>query len=241
MQKTLLSLAVLKVNWDYLKKDHLENFVPFIATLIRKKDYQSIDVSKMCIDFKTEFGLVIPYHPMITILDRSKKRGIIKKSHNQYIPVMDRIIEIEFSRISEEQQKKHEKIVRLFIDFAKANYNVELPKETAESAFISFLGEHDLEIMFAAESKTILPSVISSRGNKFLVKRFIKHICENDPETFKYIENIVIGHMLSCALLYDKFDRFKGKLKGLDIYLDTGFIFNFLGDSGVPKKSACIE
>lgn len=62
MKNTLLSLAILKVNWDHLKKDYIENFVPFVATLLKKKNYQFIEVSKICNDFKVEFGLIIPRH-----------------------------------------------------------------------------------------------------------------------------------------------------------------------------------
>jgi len=40
---------------------------------------------------------------------------------------------------------------------------------------------------------------------------------------------MAIGHMISAPLLYDDFEKFKGKLNGLDIYLDTGIIFRLLG------------
>jgi hypothetical protein len=39
MNRTLLSLAILKTNWDAYRKDYIENFIPFIATLISNKKY----------------------------------------------------------------------------------------------------------------------------------------------------------------------------------------------------------
>lgn len=241
LKNTLLSLAILKVNWDHLKKDYIENFVPFVATLLKKKNYQFIEVSEICNDFKVEFGLIIPRHPMITILNRCKKRGLIKQSEHEYIPVKRKITEFEFSRTSQEQIKKHEKVTLSFIDFANKEYNVALSKEAAESAIVFFLKEHDLEIMFGAEELALLPSVKSSKNHKFLINSFIRYIYKYELETFDYIKNIALGLILSAPLLYREFDRFKGKLEGLNIYIDTSFIFGFLGVQGKHRQTAYAE
>jgi len=96
MDNAITSLAVLKVNWEHLKKDYIENFVPFIATLIKKCNYGVIDVNTVCNDFKKEFGLIIPYHPMCTILTRSQKRGLIKNyGYGTFKPNKDKVAEAE--------------------------------------------------------------------------------------------------------------------------------------------------
>jgi len=78
------------------KKDYIENFVPFIATLIKKCNYGVIDVNTVCNDFKKEFGLIIPYHPMCTILTRSQKRGLIKNyGYGTFKPNKDKVAEAE--------------------------------------------------------------------------------------------------------------------------------------------------
>jgi len=38
MHKTVASLALLKVNWDTLRKDYIENFIPFAVTLMNQKN-----------------------------------------------------------------------------------------------------------------------------------------------------------------------------------------------------------
>ena len=78
---------MVKVSWDHLKKDYIESFIPFIATLVKKKDYETIKVVQVCADFKEEFGLIIPYHPMVTILNRARRRKILKKQRDSYIPI----------------------------------------------------------------------------------------------------------------------------------------------------------
>ena len=238
MNRALASLAILKVNWDQFKKDYLENFIPFIATLIKKKNYQQINVNTICKDLKDEFGLIIPYHPMLSILNRSKKRGIIRQEQKVFYPEKEKISKYDFSDRSKEQLAKHEKVIDMFIDFSKEVHKTDLTKDDANSAFISCLKRHDLEILFAAKDSTILPDVKSSSASIFLAYKFTKYIHETNPDYFKFIENMAIGHVLSAPLLYDDFKRFKGKLDGLNIYLDTNFIFRLLGFEGGLRKAA---
>jgi hypothetical protein len=80
MNKTIASLALLKVNWDNLKQDYIENFVPFVVALINRAKYDVIDANKICKDFEVAYGLIIPYHPVVSILTRAIRRGYITRS-----------------------------------------------------------------------------------------------------------------------------------------------------------------
>lgn len=241
MNRTIASLAVLKVNWDCLKKDYIENFIPFIATLIKKNNYGILEINKLCNDFKTEFGLLIPYHPMCTILNRARKRGLIKKSSGSFMPVTEKVTQFEFSNIANEQLRKHGKVINEFIDFAAKHYKVELTKEKADSAFISFLKDYDLEILFATQHSTVLPSIKISNREKFLIYIFIKHSYEAEPEIFRFIVDIAIGHILATALLYSEFNKFRGKLRGINFYFDTKCILRLLGVEGQERENVYIE
>lgn len=83
MNKTIKSIALLKVIYEK-DKDYIDLFIPFIASLISKLDYKSIEVESVCTDFEKEFGLIIPYHPMQTILKRAKKKELIKIENGAY-------------------------------------------------------------------------------------------------------------------------------------------------------------
>lgn len=238
MRRTIISLAILKVNQDKYQKDYLDNFVPFVATLIKKKDYKEIDVNTICSDFQEEFGLTIPYHPMLTLLKRSKKRSIIKQEQKTYYPNKDKISDYDFSDKTEEQLAGYDSFIGAFIDFAKDKYNIDITEDDADAAFISCLKKHDMEILFAAENKTILPEVKSSSSMNFLAYKFICYIYESRSEYFELVKNMAIGHMLSAPLLYDNFDRFMGKLSKTDILLDTNFIIRLLGYDGNLRKAA---
>jgi len=240
--KTIASLALVKISWDHSRKDHIENFVPFIATLIIKKNYKEIDVNQVCEDFKQEFGLIIPYHPMVTLLNRARRRKIIKRERGAYVPLKDNVLKHDFTDMSKEQERRHEKVINEFIDFSKTKYNVEIDRYDAELMFLSFLKSYDLDILFASQEKSILPEVKQSKRERFLVSNFIKNAYETEPACFNFILDIAIGHILASAILYGaEFKKFEAKLGNLNLYLDTGFILMLLGGEGKEREWVYVD
>jgi hypothetical protein len=236
--KTISSLALLKANWDKQHRDYIENFVPFIVTLISKKNYISIEVNTICKDFEEEFGLCIPYHPMITILLRVEKRGYIKKQQGLFIPVRELVIADDFTDIALEQERKYTKIIVSFVDFCQVKYRQQVSDQEADEAFISFLKEHDLEVLFATIDKsTLLPEADTSAINKFLINSFVRQAHEHDPEIFDFIVGISIGHIIATTLLDRNYDKYQGNLSG-NMYLDTGLLFCLMGLDGDEKKTS---
>lgn len=243
MKRTVSSLAILKVNWDSFKKDYIEIFVPFIATLINRRNYKTINVDELCRDFSEEFGLIIPYHPMITILNRAKTRGLIKRAKNDFIPIKDKAVELDFSSIAMEQERNQNKVLSLFINFVKINYvqySEDIDNEKAETILISFLKSYDLDILFATQYKSVLPEIPPSIKEKFLFNMFIKYSYEYDQEIFNFIVDIAIGYVLANAIIYNQHRWFNTKLRGVNFYFDTRFILRLLGIEGDKRKTAYI-
>ena len=239
--RTIASLAFLKVTWDHLEIDFVESFVPLVAMLIKKRNYEEVEVISFCQDFQEEFGLIIPYHPMITILNRTRKRGFIQRGAGKFTPNRKKIDEESSKFSSSEQERKFRKVLDEFIKFTKNNYNVALSKDEAEAAFLIYLRSHDLDILFESQEKSILPAVKFSLQNKFLVYSFIKHTYESEPELFRFVTDIAVGHVLASALLYSGFEKYKGRLNKLCFCLDTGFILRFIGIDGEEIKKASQE
>ena len=76
---------------------------------------------------------------------------------------------------------------------------------------------------------------------KFVVCCFIEKAYESDNEIFRFIVDVAIGQVLASALLYDKFDRFQGKLNKVNFYFDTAFIFQLLGLGGEARQAVYTE
>jgi len=236
-KNTICSLAILTSNWHVNKRDYIENFIPFIATLIGKKNYKTIAVEDIVSDFQNEFGLAIPYHPMQSILIRAKRRGLIQKSGNKFFPIMDNVRNHEFSSEAQHQMRQQEKVINEIRVFAEKCYNYEMTEENVEHSLIAFLKDYDLEILFASEDKGLLPEVKASKKDRFIINKYISTVYEAEPALFGFIVDIAIGNLMANSLFYRDFSRFVGKLKNVCFYLDTPFIFRLIGLEGEQRAS----
>jgi len=240
-KNTICSLAILTSNWQVNKRDYIENFIPFIATLIGKKCYKKVDIEEIVSDFQNEFGLTIPYHPMQSILIRAKRRGLIQKSGKSFLPIMDNVRKFEFSSDTQKQMRQQEKVINEIRKFAKNNYKYEMTDENVEHSLIAFLKDYDLEILFASEDKGLLPEIKASKKDKFIINKYISMVYKSDPTIFRFIVDIAIGNLMANSLFYRDFSRFVGKLKDVCFYLDTPFIFRLIGLEGEQRASVYEE
>lgn len=244
MKRTLLSLAIIRTNWEQLQKDYIENYVPLVASLIFKKKYNEISFERLetiCKDFEIEFGLVLPSNPMLTILNRLSKRKYIIRKHGRFLPDFEKLSNIDISKNSSKLLREFEKFIKALAEFINEKHALKIDIIELEAGLINFLKKHDLELLFAAEDISILPQVKISKKIDYLISDFISVVYRSEPEFFKYILNLSIGHAISSTILYKEFNSYSGKLKGLNIYFDTPFIMNLLGFSGEFKKKLAIE
>jgi Mitochondrial calcium uniporter len=245
MYKTITSYALIKLNWDIQHKDYIENFVPFVITLINRKKYSYIDVNTICTDLNPEFGLRIPYLPMVTIIQRLTTNKYIyrRRSDRKFIPDMMKIAADDFSAVANEQENKYRKIITEFARFCASDYGHRIGEEEAEEIFISFLKEHDLDILYLnAGQDTLLPPVEPiSKTNTFLLNSFIKHSYETKSDNFLFLVDISIGHMISNLLVCEAYEKTKYSLEKTNLYLDIGFLFSIFGLNGPERKTAYVE
>lgn len=240
ISKTMTSLAIIKVNSDR-GMDYIESFVPFLVHIIKNKNYKEIDVHKFIEEFEHIYGLIVPYHAMITIINRAKRRGYIEQHHKKYFPVTKKIVEDDFTDITVMQITKYNKVINSFIDFASKNFKKELSFKEAEDALLDFIKDHDVEILFATQSGSMIPNVRSKKANIFMLGNFIANALSKEPDIFEYIVDISLGQAFADAIIYEEFRNYVCKLKGMECYLDTGIIFRLLGTSGLAKKKAYQE
>lgn len=244
MNRTLFSLAIIRTNWDIYRKDYIENFVPLYATLIKKKEYPEILIDNIDIikdDFKNEYGLFIPSNPTITILNRLTKKKLLRKESGNFFPVKENLEKINISARSREIVREFEHVIEYLKNFIKEKHDLEFSKEELENALIGYLKKHDLDLLFAAERNSLLPNIHPDKKLQYLINEFIGNAFRAEPQLFKFIVNLTIGHALSSTILFNDFKQYSGKFKGLNLFLDTPFVFNLIGINGIHKKSLAQE
>ena len=119
LSKAIRSLAFIKVSWDQNKEDYIDSFIPFFATLMVKKSYTSIgtdtkQITTMVNEFKEEFGLLISYHALISIVEQAKKLNLIEKKGHNYT-LTDEIYNYDCGNKIEEFSRKYGKLLDSFI------------------------------------------------------------------------------------------------------------------------------
>ncbi len=241
MRRTLSSLAILKVNWDRFQKDYIENFVPLALNIIKTRGYDEIHTDGICKDFADEYGFIVPYHPMMEILNRIRKEGFIEQRNFKYYPVKRKYEEFDLQPTIKRQAAKLESLLEAFSNYAVNKYGVPFSVNEAEIALIDYLKRHDLDILFVSEQSSLLPTYPERRDAKFLVSKFVEHIHDENPEMFGYIVDISIGHILANTVTFSEKSGLEGSLEKAKIYLDTTIVFRLLGYDTIPWQESYIE
>ena len=239
MNRTILSLALLKVNWSK-GVDYIDCFLPLLISTIVSNDTKTIDINDVS-SFKkailTEYGLDIPSSALITILNRARKRDYFTVDNGIYHVNEDKINLDDNSKVRAEINRAYNYVVKELQKFIaeKAPEGVTFSEDEISEGLLAFLKNHDADISFGAENLSILPKVEAPEKLKYLICWFVVENWESNPILVNYLKDISIGHALSSLILYDEFNPFKGKLENLDIYLDTPFILSLLGINGEQR------
>jgi tetrahydromethanopterin S-methyltransferase subunit G len=239
MNRTILSLALLKVNWSK-GVDYIDCFLPLLVSTIISSGTKTIDindVSKIKKEILKEYGLDIPSSALITILNRAKKRDYFTADSGIYLVNEDKINLDDNSKVRAEINRAYNYVIKELQKFITehAPEGISFSDDEISDGLLAFLKNHDADISFGAENLSILPSVEAPEKLKYLICWFVVENWESDPILVNYLKDISIGHALSSLILYDEFNPFKGKLENLDIYLDTPFILSLLGINGEQR------
>ncbi len=238
--RAIASLSLVKTLWDSNNKnDYIENFVPFVATLIKNKKYTHIPVDNMekfLEDFKNEFGLDIPYHPMLTILRRCKTKKILKKENiSYYVPINENVIKYDFTAKELQKKAEIEELMEKFIIFAKQDFNISLMKNETYNILNSFLYDYDLDILFASQyTEHLLPETKVISSYKYIMCSYINHLRTHEYVFFEKFVDIAIGHILANSIIYNP--KTNIDLNDLNIYFDSKCIFYLLGVMGKENQ-----
>lgn len=245
MNRTILSLALLKVNWSK-GVDYIDCFLPLLLSSITSSETKTIDikdVSKIKKEISTEYGLEIPSPAIITILNRAKKRDYFTIDNGVYHVNEEKINLDDNSKVRAEINRAYNYVIKELQKFIseKAPEGISFTETEISDGLLAFLKNHDADISFGAENLSILPAVKAPQKLKYLICWFVVENWDSDPILVNYLKDISIGHALSSLILYDEFNPFKGKLENLDIYLDTPFILSLLGINGEQRTQLSEE
>ncbi len=239
---TVISLAILKANWDLLRKDYLENFVPIIAESIRLSKTDFVSLPDLQNDLRTRFGLRLPQNAIKSILRRVRKRGYIQLQHGTYLKKPKRLAQLNFQTVQREVIRKQEALISRLLAFCSEKFDISWELDEAENALLSYLEENQTIVLSATSYGTVIPPQgHTSRSAKYVVGAFVRHLQETDDACFEYLETVVVGNMLANAIFLTEPGRTQKKFHNTMVYFDTTFLISALGYEGEFRQAPCTE
>lgn len=240
----LVSLAILKVNWDHLGRGYLDNFIPLIGEALRLSSADVVSVGDLQQQILDRFGLEIPRNSLRSVLHRAAKKSyqyVVREQHT-FKPNRPALEDLRFEEIQSMVLRHHRAAVRALVSFVRDRYDIEWADDEAEAALLSYLEEHDLDVMFAVAERTTIPTVGKSPKNaKFLVSIFVSNVEQSDPRVFEYLETVVKGNMLANALFLPDPKTPSRKFRRTVVYLDTPVLIAAVGYAGEERRVPAVE
>lgn len=240
-KKIITTLAMLKTRSDS-GMDYIEIFVPFIVHLIKIKNYQELEISIIAEDFKSEYGLIIPYYGIKTILRRCKTRGYVIKDNYKYFANKEKILSDDFSVESNEQKNKIDQTINDFNQYVVDNFpEKKFLKQDCELLLLSFVRDHSSDIVYSSENISTIPKIDVDKQNYYIVCKYIEHLITKNLTIFGYLLDFSIGQSLADIIICEDFNNYNYNLSNLNCYLDSGIIFYLLGTGGDKKQEVYQE
>jgi len=242
MDKFLVNMAVIKVNWDTSQGDILDNYIPLIGYTLLHTTEDVVSVEEFKVRFREVAEFDIPTGAIITLLKRaSKKYGYIKKQQGgTYHINKDAIENSDFVAKRDTEQRKYNQLKDTFISYCDRMFAVKLDSTEVDEYFFDVLFEIAPHL-FANVSDIDGLQIEPSERRKYLISKFISNAYKNDQISFESIVSFVRGAMLTETFYYSHPADIKSKMKRVQVFFDTQFLLRSIGYADSAFTVPCIE
>lgn len=237
----VISLAILKVNWDAKRKDYVDNFVPIVAECIRLSDHDVVSIPNLQMDIRTKFGLRIPQNQLRGVLTRVSKQGYIRAENRAYNRVPERLAELTFNDVQQQVIAKHEQVLNSLIASARNRFELTWTIEQAEQALYSYLESFQLLDPNAVVSQAPADKDSIAKVGQFVVGSFVTELRDKKSPEFDYFETVAKGDILATAMFLPDPSRIAQKFRKTSVYFDTSVLIYALGHAGDVRQAPCVE
>lgn len=239
--ETLSALAILKVNWDRFNQDYIENFVPFVAEVLRQSKDEVVSLQDLQEGVRNHFGLDLPLNPLKQILQRVAKHGYVRKDSGVFYRNQDRLKELNFSEVRGNVMSIHDRLLPRLRDFTLTEHGIKWSENDAAAAIHSFLINYSLDILFAKSERTKIEVKGGPQKAAYIIASFLTYYQEKEPQIFEDFTTLVKGHLLANAIYLPNPGSVAQRFQKTKIYLDTTVIIYAAGYAGPERQAPCEE
>ena len=233
MEKFLINMAMVKVNWDLSQQSPIDTYIPLIGYAISKceSDIISRDEISKILDEVAEFN--IPQGALTVLLNRAAKAEYkyIKKEHGVYTRNLPALEELRFEETRDRAARSHNALKIKFQSYCQDYFSETVSSDEVDKYFFEILYEISPKLVakLARIKDAIDVTVKKDRTLRYKIYTFVDHLIQNDPEGYNAIDSFVRGAVLTESFYYSLPQDITHKLRTVEVYLDTNFILRALG------------
>jgi hypothetical protein len=250
MSDTILSLAVLKANWEAKHAGYIDNFNVLIAECLRRSPDDVVSAPAILDALEKNFGLRLPLKTVNLVLRRAGKTGLVYRALGVYH--IDRV-EVEKIRFEEYRNKFISSYDRLIADlrmYAEEKYSKQKnwkkwSIEDAERTLHDYLSSNSLTLFRAITKKTYIPLPrAATPSQRYIFGSYVNSLFELQSEHLNSLQIVLEGHMLATAIFLPDPSSTGAKFQNTSLFFDTRFLMYALGYAGesleAPRKELLV-
>ncbi|MGD0948913.1 MAG: hypothetical protein ABSA52_15995 [Candidatus Binatia bacterium] len=237
----ITSLAILKVNWDILHKDYIENFVPIVVECVINAPDDVVSLPHLQEALRSQFGLELPLNPLRQILQRATKQGYLKRQSGILSRNAARCATLNFADVQQRVTRIYDTVAGRLVEFAATNHATQWSVEQAEAALLEFIAERGLAFLYAEAERSPLVLGPAPAGSAFILGSFLSEMRRVDHQLLEDVEVLIKGNMLANSLFLPEHGRLSQRFHKTRVYLDSSIIVSAAGYAGKDRQAPCTE
>ena len=204
----IVSLAVLKANWDVHRRDYIDNFLPFVAECVRTSPDDIVSLSAVRTRLRSAFHFELPLNVVQIILRRMAKTGLVRFRHGAYTRGRPELAKLDFDSVRREAVLKHESLVQDLVRFCHEKHQVTWTIEQGAMALEAYINDDQLRVTCIGLGTHIHDAGPMETGTtRYLVGSYIQSLYQTNSTQTESLETIVQGNMLANAVFLPEYIR----------------------------------
>ena len=238
-ERTLVSIAMLKVKYDRNNQDYLDYLRPYVLQVLPEPGAQLVSQG-IADKLISEFGLKVPIQVVERLLSRiSKSKAIIKQNGFFYVQSNSRDDQFEQKRI--EAKGEISEVILKFKQHCQERFNLELSDEEAMVSLVGFIRSFAVDCLRSFLHATPIPEVPSSRKTDVWAASFVNSAADELGSTWKRVKTLFQSVFLANAFTCPDSELSTAKFKDVVFYFDTPMVLSVLGLHGLYEQNKCNE
>ncbi|WP_152513887.1 hypothetical protein [Treponema pedis] len=236
---SIVSYAILK-SFHSDSKDLLTAYIPFVEWAIELIGKTHFTISEVSEKIKTETEIFIPVLTLKTLLKRMAKDDGISifsdNNGNSWYQVNDEYSKIHssYKQTYDTYQRNINKLILAFKRFGNI--------DKSDEEVLKFIGDFILiSFKFTDLINENKENTILTNDEFIIMSDFLKHIKRYENELFQTFVDIYYGFILSQINKPEDIEKYKRKMKSINIYIDSNYLLRLLQFQSEEEYNASFE